>query len=425
MSAWGGARGAVNSARFTDHVRLFALAFIVRLAALAVARWTGRFPDFWEYEVIARNLLSGHGFVYRYRPMGLERHAYVEPLYPLFVAAVYAVTGVSVWALAVVQCAVSAVTAVVIYEFARLTFDRRTAIAATLIVIVHPGLAANAVRFHPVTFDALGIATVGLCALLWTREARPGRAVLFGAVTGACILTRPTIVAFATLFGGWLAVRRRVAPVHALIALVTATAVVAPWVVRNYVVLDAFVLTRSHVGFNFWLGNHPGATGGEGDPDDPTGRRSLFDRAPASFRDVVLAQPDEIAQDRVFRDAARRYVVDHPVDFVARTAKKLVYFWGFPPYAGKRYRAADVVIYQTFYVGVVVLALVGLLVVDWRDRRQTDGVGVVLLTLASISLFQALFYVQGRHRLAVEPLLIVLSGRGASWLLGRRRGGPG
>jgi hypothetical protein len=50
---------------------------------------------------------------------------------------------------------------------------------------------------------------------------------------------------------------------------------------------------------------------------------------------------------------------------------------------------------------------------------------VVLLTLASISLFQALFYVQGRHRLAVEPLLIVLSGRGASWLLGRRRGGPG
>ena len=402
----------------TDRLKLFAIAFVVRLAVLAVAWRTGRFPNFWEYEVIAHNLLAGRGFVYTH--MGLERHAYVEPLYPLFVAAVYLVSGASVWALAVVQCAVSSLIAVAVYELARLTFDRRTAIAAGLIVIIHPGLAANAVRFHVVTFDALGMATVALCAMLWMREPRSGRAALFGAVTGVCVLTRPTILGFSSLFVVWVAVRRRVAPMHALIALGTATAIVAPWVVRNYVVLDAFVFTRSHVGFGFWLGNHPGATGGEGDPDDPTGSRSLFDRAPASFREVVLAQPDEIAQDRVFRDAARRYVVDHPVEFVMRTAKKLVYFWGFSPYAGKRYRTADVVIYRAFYIAIVMLALIGLIVVDWRDRRQADGVRVVLLTLATISLSQALFYVQGRHRLALEPLLIVLSGRGVSWCLTRR-----
>ncbi len=189
----GGAQRASNAAPPADRLKLFAIAFVVRLAALMLAARIGRFPEFWEYEVIAHNLLTGRGFVYTH--MGLERHAYVEPLYPLFVTAVYLVTGASVWALALVQCAVSSLVAIVIYEFARLMFDRRTAIAAGLIVIIHPGLAANAVRFHVVTFDMLGIATVALCAMLWMREPRPGPAALFGAVTGACVLTRPTILA--------------------------------------------------------------------------------------------------------------------------------------------------------------------------------------------------------------------------------------
>jgi 4-amino-4-deoxy-L-arabinose transferase-like glycosyltransferase len=402
---------------------LFGLAVIVRLAVLVVARWTGRFFDTWEYEVIARNLLAGRGFVYPF--MGVERHAYVEPLYPFFVAAVHAVTGHSHLALAVVQCAVSSLVAVVVYEFARRAFDRHAAMIAGLIVAVHPALAANAVRFHVLTFDALGITTVALCALVWMRRPGAGWAALFGAATGACVLTRPTILAFSGLFGAWCAWRRRVAPAHALVALGIALAVVAPWVVRNYVVLDAFVLTRSHVGFNFWLGNHPGATGGEGDPDDPSGSRSLFDRAPAAFRERVFAQPDEIAQDRVFREAARRYVLDDPAGFVVRTARKVVYFWGVPPYAGKRYRSADVLVYRVFYIALVVLAFIGVgAVIHQRDGRQADGVRIVLLMLAVISLAQALFYVQGRHRLAVEPLLAVLSARGVSWVAARRPG-PG
>jgi 4-amino-4-deoxy-L-arabinose transferase-like glycosyltransferase len=408
-----------NPRPLADRMMLFGLAFVVRLIVLVMARWMGRFFDTWEYEIVARNLLAGRGFVYPF--MGIERQAYLEPLYPFFVAAMHAATGGSFLALAVAQCLLSSLLAVVVYELARLTFDRRTAIMAGLVVVIHPGLAANAVRFHVLTFDALGITTVALCALLWTRRPQPGRAALFGAVTGACVLTRPTILAFSGLFGVWLAWRRRVAPVHGLIALGIAVAIVAPWVVRNYLVLDAFVLTRSHVGFNFWLGNHPGATGGEGDPADPSGSRSLFDRAPAEFRELVLAQPDEIAQDRVFREAARRYVLDDSVGFVLRTATKLVYFWSFPPYAGKRYRSAEVVVYRAFYIALVVLALIGVgVVIRQRDGGQADGVRIVLLMLAVISLAQALFYVQGRHRLAVEPLLAVLSARGVSWLASRR-----
>lgn len=50
---------------------------------------------------------------------------------------------------------------------------------------------------------------------------------------------------------------------------------------------------------------------------------------------------------------------------------------------------------------------------------QRNGIVVALLVLTTISVGQALFYVQGRHRLGVEALLIVFSGRAAGWLLTR------
>ncbi|MBI1737100.1 MAG: glycosyltransferase family 39 protein [Candidatus Rokubacteria bacterium] len=117
---------------------LFAGALGARLLALAAARATGRFPEFWEYETIARSLIAGDGFVYAH--MGLERSAYVEPLYPFVIAGAYLATGASSWALAAVQVVASAALAPVTYAFARRTFGARAGVAAGALVAVDPGL---------------------------------------------------------------------------------------------------------------------------------------------------------------------------------------------------------------------------------------------------------------------------------------------
>lgn len=156
-----------------------------------------------------------------------------------------------------------------------------------------------------------------------------------------------------------------------LISVTVIATVLTPWVARNYARTGAFVLTRSHVGFGFWLGNNPMATGGEGDPTDPSGARSIFERASPDLQQRVRTQPDEISQDRVFRDEAIRYVADHPLAFIGRVAKKLVYFWWFPPYAGKRYHHLDFSVYQVFYALVLALA-VGGVALCWR-RPSTDS----------------------------------------------------
>jgi 4-amino-4-deoxy-L-arabinose transferase-like glycosyltransferase len=400
---------------------VFAAALAVRVGALILAMATGRFPEFWEPETIARNLVAGHGFVYRF--MGTDRWAYYEPLYPFVVAGVYAVTDFNVVVLALVQCLVSALLAPVAYTLTQRVFGRSAAIAAGALVAIHPALSGYATKFHPVTFDALALVLVTLATLVFLEQPRARTVVALGAAIGLGTLTRPTILAFVAALSIWMLSaerRRRIWP-HFAVALLIAVAIVTPWVVRNYIRLDAFVLTRSHVGFGFWLGNHPDATGGEGDPSDPTGRRSLFERAPVEFRNRVLAQPDEVAQDRVFMATALRYVIDEPGAFVSRTLRKLGYFWWFPPYLGKRYTTAEVWVHRVFEVAVLGLAIIGLL--HWRGRRHlgdSEGVMIVILLLAAISLAQAVFYVQGRHRVAVDPVLMVLAGYGVAQLTRRR-----
>jgi 4-amino-4-deoxy-L-arabinose transferase-like glycosyltransferase len=402
---------------------LFVGALIVRLTVLVWTATTGRFPEFWEYEYIARHLLDGRGFVYDGH-MGGDYHAYVEPLYPFLIAAVYAVTGRSALALGIVQCVLSALLAPVVYALGRRAFSPAAATLAAVLLTLHPALALYATKLHPLVLDSLLIALVVLAMARLMDAPRPRAALALGVALGACTLTRPTILAAIPAVLAWVASRGAGARALRLwlVALVVAAGVTAPWIVRNYVVLHAFVLTRTNTAFVFWLGNQPGAPGGAGDPSDPTGMRSLFDVASLELRQRVLEAPDELAKNRVFRDAALAYVRQEPLAFLGRSLRKLSYFWWFAPYEGRRYPGWEITLYKGLRA-ILLAAAVGGLVAALRRRlhARPDALAVLVLVATTISLVQAMFYIDGRHRLAVEPLLLVIAGAGMAALV---RHGP-
>ncbi|MBI4246939.1 MAG: glycosyltransferase family 39 protein [Candidatus Rokubacteria bacterium] len=396
---------------------LFLGALGVRLAALGASIATARFPEFWEYEHIAQNLLHGRGFVYAH--MGTDYRAYVEPLYPWLVTGTYLVAGPHALALAAVQCVLSALTAVALYEVARCTFGPRTGFAAGALLTLHPALAWYATKFHPLVLDALFITLVVLTTLRLARQPGLGNAVLVGMALGACVLTRPTILAFVPAALAWVAWRRAWPGTRLLaLSLTIAALIVGPWIARNYAALGTLVLTRTNTGYVFWLGNHPGSTGGA---SDASGRVSLFDAAPSELRQRILAV-DEVTQNRIFLTEALDYVRADPDAFVGRTLLKLGYFWWKAPYSGRGYARSQLALYHGVYVALIVLAAVGLLAAR-RDPvpGQADGVALALALLATISVTQSLFYVDARHRLAVEPLLVVFSGHGLVRILLRDR----
>ena len=115
----------------------------------------------------------------------------------------------------------------------------------------------------------------------------------------------------------WMARRRRYA--LAVILVVTALSVVAPWTVRNYRVLHRFVLVASEGGVTFWTGNHPLARG-EGDlaanPD--------IKRAEIAFREARPGLTAEQLEPLYYRDALH-YIVRHPFWWAGLLVRKVFY----------------------------------------------------------------------------------------------------
>jgi predicted membrane-bound mannosyltransferase len=109
---------------------------------------------------------------------------------------------------------------------------------------------------------------------------------------------------------------------------------------------------------------------------------------------------------------------EQPAAFATGVVRKLASFWWFPSTAGLTYPGAWLVVYRLFYGALLAAAGLGA-VYAWQraDRVGRQRLVLVLAVLASLSTAQSLFYVEVRHRWAVEPLLgIFLAAAVGRWL---------
>ena len=396
-------------------------ALVARLAAV-VAWGAHRAPELWEYETIADNVLAGRGFVYD-SVSGGAHWSHVEPLYPLLTAGVYALTGHSHLVMALVNAVLSTLLVPLAWTVAMRLGGVGPARLAAILTAADPGLVRYAVKFHPLALDALGL--MGVLALaLWLRERLDVRAhVWFGLAAGACVLTRPTVLVFLPVAWSWLVAlspgrrRRRVGLIA--ISVVVAAVTISPWVARNYAVHGRFVLTRTNGPYVFWLGNNPHWTGTSVNADG----NALFEGLPAALRERIVASP-ELAQNDLLREEAWRYVRADPAAFAGRIAWRFAHFWLVPVQSGLLYRSEPLGVYRVFYWTAAAAAGLGLLALasGGRGGRSAVANGVLVVGfLAAISLIQSAFFVETRHRLALEPALLALAALGVAWGADRLR----
>src|SRR5438477_2114827 len=124
------------------------VAFALRLG-YAAATGTLRNPQVWEQERIATNLVERHVFLFD-SLSGQRYLSYSEPLYPFLAAAVYRVTHHSRIALVLLQLVISVAT---VWMTANATGvvsgNNAAAIAAGLLMAVHPGFIRYSSILHP------------------------------------------------------------------------------------------------------------------------------------------------------------------------------------------------------------------------------------------------------------------------------------
>jgi 4-amino-4-deoxy-L-arabinose transferase-like glycosyltransferase len=309
-------------------VALFAVAFAPRLyAAIACGHepvWDGHYYDFG-----ARRIAAGLGYSDDLSIDGrLVWHPWCHyPVgYSAFLALFYRVFGPGTGVAAFADALTGAALAVVTWRLARYALSERRAIAAGLLVALHPGL---------VLYAALEM-TEPLAALLtlaafWVavRDPRPRRGLALGAlVLGVAALVRPQALLCAPFLAIVLPAREGISKherarglvLGGALALALSLLPVLPWTVRNCRVMDGCALISTNGGWNLAIGAFPRATG-----------RFETLRSSDGCRDVT----GQVQQDRCWFSYGLREIELHPGHWLGLVPAKLGFTFDHESCAGE------------------------------------------------------------------------------------------
>jgi hypothetical protein len=378
---------------------ILAAAFLLRLGYAAT---TGALhhPQRWEQEQIATNLIERHSFLFVTH--SVVYRSYAEPLYPFMAAAVYLVTKHSFAALVLVQIVISTLTvAVVGWLTTKATEGRGAGSTATALTAIHPGLIYYSCVLHPLVLDAFFFAVCGALTVSFCQAPSRTRGLRAAAAIGLGTLTRPTMLLFLIPLC-WLALRStKRGALQALAFIATALAIVSPWTLRNAAIHHRFMLTRSGSGFVFWLGNNPNSSGSALTDDG----RQVLALAPPPFL-AAVRQANEVERDCLFRRAAWDYIRSDRAGAVKRVVRRLGDFWWFSRRWGQRFAPRVRLIYRAWWALLLACTIAGMYASKGMAAGSRNSLRLLLATALIVSFAQSLFYVEGRHRLAIEPLVI-------------------
>jgi MYXO-CTERM domain-containing protein len=301
---------------------LLLIALVARIGYVAATPDYQIVDDAHDYDRHARSLALGQGFA-RIGSGPTHETAFRPPAYPYFLAGVYKIAGVTradnedrARAGRIANAVVGTVIVALIGLVAAQLFDRRIALVAMGLAAVYLPLvlAGGALMSEPL-FAAFMLGALA-AAIAARRSAHPLRwVVLAGFLAGLMILARANALillaplAVAVWTGRpWRAWRSLAAP-----ALLVAVAVltVAPWTIRNAVVLHSFVPVSTQFG-SALAGTYNDEA--RADRVNPASWRSL--RHVREYQHIAGPQTwnrvPEAQKETELRAAATRYAREHP-----------------------------------------------------------------------------------------------------------------
>ena len=341
---------------------------------------------------------------------------YQAPLYPYVLAVCFRLVGDSVWIVRVVQALGGALGVGCLYCGTSRLFGRVAGVVAGIMLAAYaPAIFSDGI----VQKTSLGcLLLCGLLALMaWGAKLRLawGKALL-GVIAGLLVLTRenalvwlPILAVWIWLAGGTLAWSRRL--VYVALYAMGVVLVLGPVAVRNRAVGGEWSISTFQAGANFYIGNHRGADGryqalvrGHETP--------AFERADAT----ILAERDrghKLTAGEVSRYWTARAMHDIQADpawWLGLMARKMLMVWN-------HYEVSDAesqhvyerssmvlrVLASVWHFGILCpIAAAGIVC----TRHQWRRLWVYYALIVSMAVAVALFYVMGRYRFPVVPLLI-------------------
>ena len=310
------------------YVWMALIALLVRLAVVPFVYhdWMDPFVlEHWAFGLIARSIVSGHGFGSPFADTGAS--ALLPPVYSYLLAGIFKVFGIetksSVVAALSLNSLFSALTCIPVYRLAKQALGERVAKWAGWGWAFSPyGIYYGADWAWSTCLVTLELACLFFFAWKLESSRRTRDWVWFGLLGGFAALTEPVTLSVVPFLGLWTLYRRYrqrlpwKLPMFA--AALAALALMSPWLIRNYELFHRFIPVRSGFGLELYIGNNGYS------------ERWVNSSLHPNHSDAELSEYERVGEmaymDHKLREA-KDYIRSHPGWFAWMTFRRLVYMW--------------------------------------------------------------------------------------------------
>ncbi len=382
------------------------LALIVGVALAIRVVWVLVFQtppgsDAATYDGLGWRLAQGKGYV----NADGNSTAFLPVGYPAFLAGIYSVFGHSWTAAGIANALLGTISVALTYRLAREVLSSRLSLIAAGAVAFLPShiISFMSVLRNEMLHTALVLAAlIAVCHL--ARHPNWKNAVLFGVVVGIGVYVRPILLLFPAVAALLIIVRGvtiRKSVGLAGITLLVVLLTILPWTARNFVVMNAPILTSTNGGALFWMGNGLGATGEHRNISE--GRFSDF---------------TELDWHREGYRLGLEHIANHPNQWFALLPIKFFHLWASdrynidPSIIPESYRAAVPalwVVAQAYWTIIVLGATLAAISRPILGYWLKFPAVLFPLTLLYWTAFHMMFHGEGRYHIQMIPVVIIVA----------------
>jgi len=393
------------------------IALAIRLIVVAVVYPDQLDPrrDHWPfgYETgrIARSIASGEGFA---NPLFEKTGptAWMTPLYPYLVAAVFKTTGIYTKSSALILLALnslfSALTCIPVFLMARESFGERTAVWSGWAWAFFPYAIYLSVDWIWETcLTTLLLSLLFLISLRIEQSTKLTAWTGFGFLWGVTALSNPAVLSLLPFLVGWacyrLHKRGRQWGLQATAAVLALVLVVTPWFVRNYRTFHQFIPFRQQI----WLAMHVGNNGDSSHWDPSGAHPSTSEKEEQEYN--RLGELNYMAEKR--REVIE-FIRSRPFWYAWVTLRRFVFTWTGFWSLSREYLKSEPTDPGNIVMSTILLVL---MLVGLRGAVKERNVTAILYA-SSLVVFPFVYYIsftQMPYRHPIDPLIVILSTYGA------------
>ncbi len=369
----------------------------------------GVIPFLFESGNISYSLAIGNGFSSPFHT-DTGPTAWMTPIYPLLIAAVFRVFGVYTFhgfeAAVLLNILFSTLCCIPIYLAGKRMGGAALGAGAAWLWAIFP----NAILIPVESMWDASLAALLAATILWATLAlddsrRKRDWCAYGLLWGVALMATATLASLLPLLLGWLVyrARRESRPWLKMPATALAIAILCcvPWTIRNYAVFHSFVPLRSTLGLQLWVGNNPQAK--------PIWLGDFHPIHDENEREKYIAA-GEIAYMREKRDDAIRFMFTHPRKEAYLVSERFIEVWsGGTPDPWQDFLRDRSFRFRAVLIANILVAFAALLgIIELARRRSVYAfplaIGPVVFPWAYY-----LTVVMPRYRLPIDPAVLLLT----------------